>query len=886
MAEMYSALNRQESGQTPDKLSPMLTQYLDYKKRYSECLIFFQVGDFYEIFFEDALVAAEKLNITLTSRDKNSANPIPMCGVPLQVVDTYVDRLVDQGYSVALVSQAVPSSSVKGMVPRELERIITPGVRVTGGVDSRGQEERGVCALYLDKEGEGSLVHVHVESARIKVRENLLTAQLVSEIAKIDPAEVIIPRFLEGRRLDGRSELVKKLSLVVPESVIKFRMSDYEREIRPDLKNNGVFSALSSGSKKALRLLLDYLDEVTVRSQIPVNAIEVEDDISHLGLDPTTRKNLELVRNLKDGSERGTLYQFMNRTVTPQGARTIRQFILNPLKSPESIELRLETVATLKDCDEIRDGIRALMRYTSDLERLAARIELGLAVPSELAALCSSLRKITLIKDALSAEPLKGAKELQRIQSELSVPVDLYNVLETALLDEPARSLNTGGIFKKGYSAELDRLRGLRENSLEWMREYEESQRIRTGIASLRVKFNNIIGYFIEITRNHASRAPSDYIKRQSTVNAERYLTEQLSSASDELLNSEAKSIALERSLFEALRDDCKNFTREIRAQGYLISLLDVYGSLAEMASKEDLTRPVVSSGKQLVLKGAKHPVLMNKPGLFFVPNDLLMEDGLKSYFQVLTGPNMGGKSTYLRQCALIVIMAQIGSFVPAQQAQIGVVDKVFARLGASDDMLEGESTFMVEMLEASYILANATSQSLILIDEIGRGTATLDGLAIAQAMLEWMIDKIAARTLFATHFHELTVLEKKHAAIKNVSVGVIESGEEVVFTHEIKEGAASRSYGLEVAKKAFLPDSLLERAWQIVSRLESREKKPLPGEVDATDLFFEENSVSARPPRDYKKLKELEKTLKLAEVNSMTPLMALNFLSAIKEKL
>ncbi|MDC0357928.1 DNA mismatch repair protein MutS [Oligoflexia bacterium] len=872
-------------------LPPMLTQYLEYKQRYSDCLLLFQVGDFYELFFEDAVTVARTLNLTLTSRDKNSVKPVPMCGVPVAVVDGYADRLVDVGFSVALVSQCSSVQNGKGMVDRKLDRIITPGIRLFG--NSVDQATTGLVAgVYIDSENEVGIAFSEVQTGAIFVREGITIRALHTELLRAGPTEVVLPRSVEGKQLNRRQSWVRELDAITHETNVKFRPDSYVETSVSDQRDFSAlqgYSALSVVARKAVRLLINYVDETTVDATVSYSSVVVKSYEHALSIDATTRKNLDLVKAAKDNCERGSLLGFLNCTCTGGGYRLLRQWILSPLTEKQKIDLRLDAVATLKNTPEVRDTLQGLLKYLADIERIAARIELGIASPRELGALRDSIQKLPLFSEALEAclgqEVLEQDELLKDLKTALSIPENLVERLSATLTESPPAVFSEGGIIKAGFNTELDRLRLIRKSGRSWIAELERQERERTGITSLKIKFNNVLGYFIEVTKANIKKVPENYIRRQTMVNAERFFTEELKKQEDELLNARAKQIELERSLFAALQDELVKFTPELRRIHKSISELDVLVSFAILAEKEDLVRPTISTNADLNIEAGRHPILAALLKGRFIANALHMEAGGKNSV-IITGPNMGGKSTYLRQAALIVIMAQIGSFVPARAAQIGIVDKIFARLGASDDLSEGESTFMVEMREASHILSNATERSLVLIDEIGRGTATADGLAIAQAILEWVILKAQCRTLFATHFHELTGLEELYPPVLNLSVGSVDHEGEVIFTHEIKAGAASRSYGIEVAKLAGLPAALLKRARALLVVIAKQQEELGTGGGAQISLFDANPGIAYSEPKDYSCLQELKRSLEKVNINNMSPIEALNFLDKIKADL
>lgn len=796
-------------------LPPMLRQYLDYKEQYPDSLLFFQVGDFYEAFFEDAELLARTLNVTLTSRSKNSENPVPMAGVPLAVIDAYMERLVNTGISVALVSQCSEATG-KGMVERKLERVLTPGIRIAGNSD--GASDAGpVVAVMCSPQ---ALVNYHeaagyaiaastVQSGIIEIQECSSFESLLEELGRLAPLEVILPSKVLERPLDRRHALVRNLERLFPNAVFKFRLPQ-KQSIR-QIQNIPGYSVQSSLIKQSVRLLCDYVDETIVETEIPFTAVNPIESKEVLLIDVATRANLDLIRNSKSGAEEGSLFSIMNATATPGGARLLRNWISAPLTGEKKIQARLDAVSALYDAFETRSEVRASLKFVGDLERLSARIELGLILPREMAALRNSLEVIPRVHWSLStsiaADPL-----LSETAASLKISSEPYALLQQALVEQPPAAVKDGGFIRRGYDEQLDRAFTARDEGASWLVELEAKEKEATGISSLKIKHNNVLGYFFEVTRANLPKVPEAYIRKQTTTGGGRFFTEQLKEIEKEVQGADKLIKDREQYLLTQLREQLKTFAAPLRKLSEAVSTIDVLCGFAEIAEREDYHRPQITIERETLIKAGKHPVIERVLKGQFIPNDCSLSSRDK-FALILTGPNMGGKSTYLRQIALLTIMAQCGSFIPVQEATIGIVDRLFARIGASDDLLEGESTFMVEMREAAHIIRHATSNSLVLVDELGRGTATLDGLSLARAIFEWVVEKKQSRIIFASHFHELTSLESRYESVGNICVGSVHRGEEVIFTHQIKAGAANRSYGLQVARLAGLPDDLLVRA-------------------------------------------------------------------------
>jgi DNA mismatch repair protein MutS len=802
-------------------LSPMMQRYLEYKEQYPDALLFFQVGDFYELFFDDAVVVAKTLNLTLTSRDKNAPNPIPMCGVPLSVLDGYIDRLLPMGHSIAVVTQTGSGSGVD----RALERFITPAMRLFTSVSSDSAESV-LAAVALEPDSRsGAIACTDPQTGIVRVKDSLEVPTLAKELANVSAREVILPRSSFGDKVDRRSSWVRSIESVTSSHAVKFRTeATASTELAVPLSESAraEFHALSPTGKRAVRLLLAYLDEVSLGNAIPIRELS---PIRHSGcviIDAATRKNLELVQNTKDGSSVGTLFGFLNSTATPGGARLLRSWVLAPLDSKSEILARQDAVRELMPhASPVGSNLSGL----SDLERLAARVELKVASPKDLGAIRDTLERIPLLRELLAD---CGAPLLESLAQQLTLPEGVLEHLTKGLVDSPPHVLNDGGVMRDGYDEELDAIRATRSQADEWRAAFEAREKAATGITNLKVKSNNIIGYFLEIPTSQSSKAPQHYIRRQSTANADRFTTPELKTHEDAVVTAVDRQIRREQLLFTALRDSLIPIVGELRRIASAMATIDVLSALAHTAQKHAWIRPEITEDVTLSIRKGRHPIVAALLDGSFIPNSVdFSEQGGRCF--IVTGPNMGGKSTYLRQTALIVVLAQIGSYVPADSAVVGLVDRIFARLGASDDLHEGESTFMVEMREASHILSHASPRSLVLIDELGRGTATTDGQSLAQSILEHLALTVESRTLFATHYHEITALAEVSPKIKNLSVGSVEDGDRVVFTHEIQEGPAPRSYGIEVAKLSGLPSFVIERASEILSHLSEKPSGQAP---------------------------------------------------------
>lgn len=852
----------------------MLVRYLEYKERYPDALLFFQVGDFYELFFDDAVTVAKALNLTLTSRDKNNPNPVPMCGVPVAVIDGYVDRLLPLGFSVAVVSQTGSGAGVD----RALERFVTPGMRLFNSVSSDSGESL-IAAIGVDADGRGAaMAWTDPQTGSVRVREALDLSSVARELANLMVREVILPRQAAGEKVDRRTGWVRSIEAAVQARAIRLRSdapSTTELEKGLNTEAAAEMHAMGVSAKRAVRMLFSYIDEISLGNPVPLRELSLFRTAGSVIIDAATRRNLELVQNTKDGSSSGTLFGFLNRTVTPGGARLLRIWVLAPLLDLEAIRVRQVAVSELISESRV---LGRTLEGLNDLERLAARVQLAVASPKDLAAIRETLERLPEVRRIISAA--SGSLLAAAAQS-ITAPAGLEDLLRCALVDNPPHVLHDGGVIRDGYDAALDDIRGIRATADTWRAEFEAQEKQVSGISSLKVKSNNVIGFFIEVPSSQAAKVPVHYTRRQSTANAERYTTPELKKHEDAVIHAVDRQVRREQDLFVKLRSEVASSVEVLRKIASGLALVDTLASLALVAESNAWVEPEVVEEPVLIIECGRHPIVASLLEGAFVPNSVEFLEGAASCFLV-TGPNMGGKSTYLRQTALIALLAQIGSRVPANRARIGLVDRVFARLGAADDLHEGESTFMVEMREASHILAHATARSLVLIDELGRGTATSDGLSLAQAILERLVFSVDCRTLFATHYHELTAMEQASGKVANLSVGSIERDDQVIFTHEIQRGAAPRSYGLEVAKLSGLPGEVIQRAQEILSGLPASGVRPITVRKapQQPDLF-----APRQPDPIAVKLRERIDTLQLDDLSARQALDVLYELKALGAK-
>lgn len=846
--------------------TPMIQQYLKVKAEHEDAFLFFRLGDFYELFFKDAIEASQILEITLTSRDAGSRDRIPMCGVPYHSAAGYIETLVRKGYKVAICEQTEDPKSVKGIVKREVVKIITPGTMTEGKtvdantnhfIGSIDSLEGGYYALaYLDlATGEGKVEHVEGDERA-----------LIAEIEALGMKEVVVD---------------ESLHLALSESMTKrgIMLSVEYGENQSDTAN--LFITIPSSMQDACSMLLSYVKRTQKTALDHIRPFEFIRKQAKLSIDANSMRNLELVQSIRNSTKEGTLYWLLDETVTAMGARKLKMWIHQPLADKIMIENRLNTVSELIEAYFLRDELQSGLKEVYDLERLAGRISMGSASGRDLAQLRNSLRRVPSIQKALSESdwPL-----LSEFASRIDTCGEALELLEGAIAENPPLSVKEGGVIKDGYHEKLDQYRDASQNGKAWLAELEREERERTGIKTLKIGYNRVFGYFIEITKSNIHLADLErYERKQTLANAERYITPELKEKEDLILNAEAEGQELEYELFTKVRDSMKTYIRQIQQLASVLSELDVLLSFSTVSEKRNYVKPVFHDGKSLEIKNGRHPVVekMMDHSLYVPNNCKLTED---ANMLLITGPNMSGKSTFMRQVALTVVMAQIGCYVPCDQALLPVTDQIFTRIGAADDLASGQSTFMMEMMESQHAIANATEHSLLLFDEIGRGTSTYDGMALAQAMMEHIHNEIGANTLFSTHYHELTNLDTELSRLENVHVAAMEQDGKVVFLHKVMTGAADKSYGIYVADLAGLPGPLLDRAKSLLATFENKEKMMVreaePQQLTFFDLQQDEQEVYSDEEQEI--LAELDNS----DVLNMTPLQALQFVHKWKEKL
>ena len=878
------------------ELTPMMQQYMKTKEGYKDCILFYRLGDFYEIFFDFAMIVSKELELTLTGKNCGLEERAPMCGVPFHAVEGYLSRLVSKGYKVAICEQMEDPATAKGLVKRDVIRVVTPGTNLDAHSLDESRNNYIMSIVYIsDRFG---LSFADVSTGDYFLTEVDAPRKLTDEMCKFSPREVICNEalFMSGVDMD---ELKERMDfslfsldnwyfddeLAKKELLEHFKVKSLEGLGVADF-NCGVIAAGA---------LLRYLMETQKTSLGHMSVLKPYVSGNFMVIDSSSRRNLELVETLREKQKKGSLLWVLDKTRTAMGARTLRGYIEQPLVDPEKIEERLEAVEEL--CSQVitREELREYLSPIYDLERLIGRISYQTANPRDLIAFKTSLGMLPPIK--LLLQELKSPL-LKNVYEELDPLDDLYTLIHQSIQEEPPVSVREGNMIKDGYSEEVDRFRTAKTEGTSWLADIEAKERERTGIKNLRIKFNKVFGYYLEVTNSYKDLVPDDYIRKQTLTNAERYITPQLKELEETILGAEEKLVSLEYELFTKVRDQIASQVLRIQKTAKAVAKLDVLASLAYAADKNRYVRPKINGKGIIDICEGRHPVVeqMNPDGMF-IANDTYL-DNESNRVSIITGPNMAGKSTYMRQTALIVLMAQVGSFVPAKSADIGIADRIFTRGGASDDLASGQSTFMVEMNEVSNILRNATSKSLLILDEIGRGTSTFDGLSIAWAVIEHIADKrlLGAKTLFATHYHELTELEGSMEGVNNYCIAVKEKGDDIVFLRKIVKGGADRSYGIQVAKLAGVPDSVIERAKELAEELSradisarardiAGENKTKPGHKKRAKKY-DEVDIEQISIFDTVKDDDVIKELKELDITNMTPMDAMNTLYHLQSKL
>lgn len=873
----------------------MLKHYLAVKERYPDFCVLFQVGDFYEVFFEDAKIISDALNIRLTSRDKAEVDPIPMAGVPIHALDNYLPRLLEKGLSCVLVSQVDGGETKiqngkKVGVQREITRIITPGIRFEGdGLDQK--RYNFLAAALVSPRGAGAVGLIDVSAGVLRLIEVESKEGLVDTLRKFVPSEILLPSMVDKNPIQRDEKWIRTVKELSLEQGFQLSFRPYldgdraavTKKLRTLLLDQQRIIEVEKLSLESLFVvsgLLDYVDTVSLKSDLKISRFELVAEAGRSCLDAASIRNLEILSTRSDGQRRNSLIDFLDQTKTPMGSRLLNDWLLNPLTELEPIRARHEAVDELLNNPGRRDELIRQLQFVRDIERLVTRIALGRGNPRDLAAVRDSLEVLPQLRETLATF---GTSLLKSLTEGVSLHGSLKGLLKRAITDEPPLKLTEPGTIRPGYSPELDELNMISTKGSHWIVELEGRERQSTGILSLKIKYNNIFGYFIEVTNTHASRVPSHYERKQTLANAERFTIPELKEFEGKVLSARAKALELEKKLFNEVCAAIAAEMSELQRSAEVLGTLDVLLSFAESAARFNFCRPEMTLDEVTEIVGGRHPVVEGVIGSHnYVANDSSLNTVDRS-FAVLTGPNMGGKSTYLRMVGIIHLMAQTGSFIPARAAKLGIVDRIFTRIGSADDLVRGESTFMVEMKEATAIALKATRRSLVLVDEVGRGTATTDGLAIARALAEWLHDDIGCRTVFATHFHELTELPRSKERVFCLSVGVVEDGDHISFTHVIEHRAADRSYGIEVAKLAGLPTKILARAKELLNGESATDRLTKSSKTEALKPM----PIQAHPKEqeEFKSLKQLVAEISSRNLDEMTPVQSLVELSAIQKR-
>ncbi len=809
-----------------NKLTPMMKQYIKVKEKYRDCILFFRLGDFYEMFFEDAIVASKTLEIALTKKACGLDEKAPMCGVPFHSCNSYISKLVENGFKVAIAEQMTEPTS-KGIVERDVVRVVTPGTVLEDNL-LENKKNNYLMSIFIEND-DVSLSFVDITTGEIS-STFLKKNKLIEEIAKISPTEILINdayyiKYLKEISIFNHIYINENFdfSYLNEDIVYKYFTKDYIDSIK-DYQN----------IKNSLSILLNYIYSTQKQITNNINSINLYNTNEYMVLDMATRINLELTSTIRGNNKKGSLINILDKTSTSMGARLLRKYIEEPLINKDKINERLNIIEEIKDDFMLREDLINSLKNIYDIERICSKIAFEKVTPKEMLNLKYSLEKLPILKQLIKSSDTKILKTYIEDMDDLR---DLYNLLDSSILEEPSISIKEGNIIKSSFNKELESLRDISKNGAFMIKEIENKEKEKTGIKSLKIGFNKVFGYYIEITKTNLNQINLDetYIRKQTLSNAERFITEELKDIEDKILNAQDKIKTLEYDLFVQIRDEVYKNIEKLQKISKIIANIDVFVSLATVAYVNNYVKPILNNENKIEIINGRHPVVEDMVGEEnFIKNDTILE---KHAINLITGPNMAGKSTYMRQTAIICLMAHIGSFVPCEYANISILDRIFTRVGASDDLSKGQSTFMVEMSEVSNILENATEKSLVILDEIGRGTSTYDGISLAWSIVEYIQKNIKAKTLFATHYHELTLLEEKFNNIKNYSVQVKEENDNVVFLRKIQRGPANKSYGINVAKLAKLPDEVIQRANIILNELENKENK-----IDSSVIVNQDN--------------------------------------------
>ena len=849
--------------------TPMMQQYYQIKSEYPDAFLFYRVGDFYELYEDDAIKGAQILELTLTHRSNKSANPIPMAGVPHMAVDSYINTLVEKGYKVAICEQLEDPKKAKGMVKRGIIQLVTPGTKMAQGPDE-GQESNYLTSVAGGRGGYG-LAYSDLSTGEVFATTVPNFEEVVNELLSLRTKEVVFA----GEMPADERETLEKANITISQPA---ELAGQHAEI------SYVEQLLSSPlEKKATRQLVVYLLSTQKRSLAHLQVAESYEVGQYLQMSNTVQRNLELTQSSTTGKKQGSLFWVLDKTHTAMGGRLLKQWLSRPLLSKEKILVRQEMVQALIDNYFTRENVVDALKGVYDLERLSGRIAFGNVNPRELLQLSRSLNAVGPILDALKES---GDSNLIAYAADIDPQEEVAADIQKTIVDDPPMSTKDGNIIREGVDEDLDKYRGAMNGGKQWLAQMEVSERQKTGIDNLKIGYNRVFGYFIQVSKGNVSKVPQDrYMRKQTLTNAERYITPELKEHENLILEAESKSTELEHDLFAKLRDRIKEHIPELQKLGRQLAALDVLVAFAEDAEEKNYCRPTFAKKQEIDIKNGRHPVVeaVLEAGSY-IPNDLTMDEDTSIY--LITGPNMSGKSTYMRQMALIAIMGQVGSFVPAETATLPIFDQIFTRIGAADDLYSGKSTFMVEMSEANDALQRASSRSLILFDEIGRGTATYDGMALAGAIIKYLHDKVGAKTLFATHYHELTELEQTLPHLKNIHVGATQENGKLIFLHKILPGPADQSYGIHVAKLAGLPREVLREASKMLKRLEAEGASEINPVSQQLDLFAPAPIAEPEPDPDQEAKDDLLDEISQTNLNEMTPLEVMQLVSDWQKRL
>ena len=877
------------------KLTPMMQQYFEIKQNYQDCILFYRLGDFYEMFYDDAKTASKELEITLTGKECGQEERAPMCGVPYHSCESYINKLIEKGYKVAICEQVEDPKKSKGIVKRDVIRIVTPGTNMsTQTLDE--SKNNFLMAIFLFEQSYGMAL-VDISTGEFKATQFDDTSKLLDEIYKFSPAEIICNEavLMSTLPLDfihdklGTAISYVDSSYFNEETCHSIMKKHFQVEHLDGLGlQDYELGAIASGA------LLSYLYETQKSSLSHLISITPYSASSYMILDSSTRRNLELCETLREKQKKGSLLWVLDKTKTAMGARLLRNYIEQPLISKEQIEARLTAIESLNEQVFVREELREYLRPIYDMERLMTRITFKTANPRDFISFKTSLQYLPFIKELLGNFKSGLLKEIYDMLDSLQ---DIYGYIEASIIDDPPITIREGGIIKDGFLEDIDQLKKAKTEGKQWLADLEAREKEKTGIKNLKIKYNKVFGYYLEVTNSYQNLVPDYFIRRQTLANSERYTTEELNKLAGTILGAEDKLYALEYETFVSIRDKIAEEIERVQRTAHAIAQVDVFTSLALVAERNQYVRPKLNQKGILDIKEGRHPVVEQMIDHdMFVSNDTYL-DQKDQRISIITGPNMAGKSTYMRQTALIVLMAQIGSFVPAKEANVGIVDRIFTRVGASDDLASGQSTFMVEMSEVANILKNATKKSLLILDEIGRGTSTFDGLSIAWAVVEYISNAklLGAKALFATHYHELTELEGKLASVNNYCIAVKEQGDDIIFLRKIIKGGADKSYGIQVARLAGIPDLVIERAKEIVAELTHNDIMSKVKDIQISRKLEEYQpepiQLSLFPEQEHQKVtnpveEEVLEQLRNLDLSHLTPIEAMNLLFTLQGKL